>query len=49
MEAVIDQTTQQRLNDVICVESLPELDLKGFSARVSAFKLLEVRSPQQTL
>ena len=49
METVIDQTTQQRLGDLVRVEALPEMELKGFSARVSAFKLLELRSPQQLL
>ncbi|MBU6401792.1 MAG: adenylate/guanylate cyclase domain-containing protein [Verrucomicrobia bacterium] len=44
MEVVIDQTTRERLGALLRVEPLPELRLKGFSAPVQAFKLLEVRS-----
>jgi hypothetical protein len=31
------------------VEALPELELKGFSARVPAYKLLEVQPLQKTV
>ncbi|MBM3840107.1 MAG: adenylate/guanylate cyclase domain-containing protein [Verrucomicrobia bacterium] len=46
MEVVIDETTCQRLKDLAVTEALPELELKGFSARVQAYKLLQIRSPQ---
>jgi class 3 adenylate cyclase len=49
MEVVIDQTTQQRLSGLIRAEPLPELELKGFSSRVQAYKLLEVRSLQPSV
>jgi class 3 adenylate cyclase len=49
MEVVIDQTTRERLDDSIQVEPLAELELKGFSARVQAYKLLDVLPVQQTV
>jgi class 3 adenylate cyclase len=48
MEVVIDQTTQERLQGLSRVESLPQLELKGFSGQVSAYKLLELASEVPT-
>ena len=44
MEVVIDKTTLHRLGESQRVEPLAELELKGFSERVPAYKLLEARS-----
>ena len=49
MDVVIDQTTRERLGDAARVENLPELELKGFSSRVPAFKLLEIQTLQEAL
>ncbi len=49
MEVVIDETTRQRLGSEVRVETLPDLELKGFSARVPAHKLWEICSPQATV
>jgi class 3 adenylate cyclase len=49
MEVVIDQTTRERLGEAGQVEILPELLLKGFSAPVSAYKLVEIRTVQEVL
>lgn len=43
MDVVIDETTCQRLKDLVVAEPLPELELKGFSNRVQAYKLIEIR------
>lgn len=43
-ETVIDQGTYDLLKDLVEVEALPELQVKGFSAPVQAYKLLGVRS-----
>ncbi|MBI4660331.1 MAG: HAMP domain-containing protein [Verrucomicrobia bacterium] len=47
MEVVIDETTYQRLQPLLEAEPLPELELKGFSARVQAYRLLNIH-PTQT-
>jgi len=44
MEVVIDKTTLHRLGESQRVEPLAELELKGFSERVPAYKLIEARS-----
>lgn len=44
MEVVIDESTLQRLGETCKVEPLAALELKGFSARVRAFKLLGIPS-----
>lgn len=43
MEVVIDETTRQRLQNAIRVTPMPDLLLKGFSSRVTAYKLLEIQ------
>ena len=43
MEVVVDETTRQRLGDAVQVETIPELELKGFSFRVTAYKVLDIR------
>lgn len=49
MEVVVDQTTYQRLNGLVLAEPVPELELKGFSGRVPAYKLLDLRPPQTSV
>jgi class 3 adenylate cyclase len=44
MEIVIDQTTRERLGEAISVEPMAALKLKGFSAPVQAYKLVEPTS-----
>ncbi|MEW6306851.1 MAG: adenylate/guanylate cyclase domain-containing protein [Verrucomicrobiota bacterium] len=44
MEVVIDDTTRERLGELVEVESMPELRLKGFSDTVRAWKLQEIHS-----
>ena len=44
MEIVIDQTTRERLGHEAVVEGLAELELKGFSGRVQAFKLSSIEN-----
>jgi class 3 adenylate cyclase len=44
MEVVIDKATLHRLGESQRVEPLAELELKGFSERVPAYKLIEARS-----
>ena len=44
MEVVIDKTTLHRLGESQRVEPLAALELKGFSERVPAYKLIEARS-----
>lgn len=41
-QAIIDQTTRERLGDAIAVTPLPELHLKGFSENVVAYELRRV-------
>ncbi len=48
MDIVIDQTTRERLGDGLSVEQMPELKLKGFSAPVQAYKLIETNPTQAT-
>lgn len=43
-ETVIDQGAYEALKDVVEVEALPELQVKGFNDAVQAYKLLGVRS-----
>jgi class 3 adenylate cyclase len=43
MEVVIDQTTRDRISPLGEVEPMGDIELKGFSARVPAFKLLELK------
>jgi class 3 adenylate cyclase len=38
-QVIIDQTTRERLGDVIAVNPLPELQLKGFSESIVAYEL----------
>lgn len=47
MDVVIDETTYQRLSGLAVTETLTDLELKGFSARVQAYKLSDLR-PLQT-
>jgi class 3 adenylate cyclase len=42
MEVVIDGPTKEKAGDLIRVQALPELKLKGFSLPVAAYKVLEV-------
>jgi class 3 adenylate cyclase len=49
MEVVIDETTCQRLKEIAVTEPLPELELKGFSIRIQAYKLLQIHSPKTEL
>lgn len=46
-EVVIDQKTKERLDAVVTVQPLPEMKLKGYSAPVQAYKLIEVRPLSQ--
>jgi class 3 adenylate cyclase len=43
-EVVIGQFTREKLGDLVGIEEMPELRLKGFSESISAYKLLEVHS-----
>jgi class 3 adenylate cyclase len=43
-QIVIDQTTRERLGDVITVTPLPALNLKGFSENVVAYELIRRKS-----
>jgi len=43
-EIVIGQTTRDKLGDLVGIEEMPDLRLKGFSEAVRAYRLLEVRS-----
>ena len=45
MEVVIDQTTRDRLGPTALVEPLADLELKGFTGKVPAFRLLGFREP----
>jgi class 3 adenylate cyclase len=44
MEVFIDDATREKLGELVVVEAVPDLLLKGFTHPVSAFKLKEVRS-----
>ncbi len=46
-EIVIGPTTREQLGDLITVEQMDPLQLKGFSDSIVAFKLLEVRAEHQ--
>lgn len=46
-EIVIAPTTREQLGDLITVEEMDPLQLKGFSDSIVAFKLLEVRAESQ--
>jgi class 3 adenylate cyclase len=46
-EIVIGPTTREQLGDLITVEAMDPLQLKGFSESIVAFKLLEVRVEAQ--
>jgi len=45
MEVVIDETTYQGCKDIVTVEPLPELKLKGFSDPIHAYKVTALRTP----
>ncbi|MEW6158589.1 MAG: adenylate/guanylate cyclase domain-containing protein [Verrucomicrobiota bacterium] len=42
MELVIDQTTREKLGDLLDAQPLPEMKLKGFTEPVQAFKVLKI-------
>ncbi len=46
-EVVIGPTTREQLADLITVEEMDPLQLKGFSDSIRAFKLIEVRAEPQ--
>lgn len=46
-EIVIGPTTREQLGDLITVEAMDPLQLKGFSESIVAFKLVEVRTEPQ--
>lgn len=43
MEVVIDQTTRDRIGSLGGVEPMGDIELKGFSGRIPAFKLLDLK------
>ena len=45
MEVVIDETTYQACKEILTVEPLPELKLKGFSDSIQAYKVTALRTP----
>ena len=47
-QVVIDQTTREKLGDVITAIPLPALNLKGFSENIVAYELTEVHSWELT-
>ena len=47
-EIVIGPATREQLGDLITVEVMDPLQLKGFSDSIVAFKLVEVRTEPQT-
>jgi len=43
MEVLIDDTTRERAGDAVAVDAVPALELRGFSAPVAAFRVVDVR------
>jgi class 3 adenylate cyclase len=42
MEVLVDQTTAERIRDVVAVEPVPAVELKGFDGRVAVYRVVHV-------